>query len=165
MQHSLGVFQFSLGRGGSRGVTLLWNVICYDLRVFQNFQDKPNFSGVFKKAFPQPPCLFFFQKRALIDRQTLLFQVLRYIHCPYTALAQNFFLDFPKIKFVTYYVQNIRLSLVSQQCARLQSENLYFNEIRVTYTFFYILKEADRMSFQASADKFCYVPTILSYIL
>ena len=39
--------------------TLLWKLTCFDLRVLQDFQDKPNFSGVFKKAFPQPPCLFF----------------------------------------------------------------------------------------------------------
>ena len=56
--HSLGVFCFGLG-GFSRGVTHLWKLTCYDLWVFQNFQDKPNFSGVFKKAFHQPPCLFF----------------------------------------------------------------------------------------------------------
>ena len=33
--------------------TLLWNHTCYDLRFFQNFQDKPrDFSGVFTKIFP-----------------------------------------------------------------------------------------------------------------
>ena len=57
---------FWLG-GFSRGVTLLWKLTCYYLWVFQNFQDKPNFSGVFKKAFPQLPCLFFLEETS--DRQ------------------------------------------------------------------------------------------------
>ena len=46
----------------------------------------------------------------------------------------------------------------------MQSESLYFYKICVTYAIFDILKEADWMLFQASADKFCYVPTILLYI-
>ena len=56
--HSLGVFYFGLGvfKGCN---TLLRKLTCYDLQDLQKFQDKPNFSGVFKKAFPQPPCLFF----------------------------------------------------------------------------------------------------------
>ena len=49
--------------------------------------------------------------------------------------------------------------------ARLQSESLYFNEVGVTYTIFDILKEADWMLSQASPDKFCYMPTIIWYIL
>ena len=58
ISHSLGVFYFGLGffKGCN---TLLWKLTCYDLRVSQNFQDKPNLSGVFKKAFPQPPGLPF----------------------------------------------------------------------------------------------------------
>ena len=49
------------------------------ITFFQNFQDKPrNFSGVFTKAFPQPPCLLFFLEQ-ITDRQIdLLFWVLRY---------------------------------------------------------------------------------------
>ena len=35
----------------------------------------------------------------------------------------------------------------------------------VTFATFDILKEADWMLFQASVDKFCYVPTIFLYVL
>ena len=63
------IFFFWPGRF-SRGVTVLWKLTCYDLRVFQNFQEIPNFSGVFKKAFPQPPCLLFFWNTPLVDRWT-----------------------------------------------------------------------------------------------
>ena len=62
-------------------------------------------------------------------------------------------------------MQNIHLSPFSQYFARLQSESVYFNEIGVTYANFDILKEADLMLFQAFADKFWYVPTIICYIL
>ena len=40
-----------------------------------------------------------------------------------------------------------------------------FYKIWVTYTIFDILKEADWMLFQASANNFCYVLTILLYRL
>ena len=53
----------------------LWIHTCNDLRFFQNFQGKPrNFIGVFTKAFPQPPCLFFafFWNRPLIDTFSVL---------------------------------------------------------------------------------------------
>ena len=64
--HSLGVVYFGLA--GFKGCnTLLWKITSYDLRVFHNFQDKPNFGGVFKKAFPQTPCLFFLEHTT--DRQ------------------------------------------------------------------------------------------------
>ena len=53
--------------------TVLWRLICYGLRVFQNFQDNPNFSEVHKKTFPQPLCLIFFWSRLLIERQTFWF--------------------------------------------------------------------------------------------
>ena len=43
--------------------------------------------------------------------------------------------------------------------------SLYFNEIGVTYAIFDILKEADWMLFQTSADKFSYVTNILLYML
>ena len=46
-----------------------------------------------------------------------------------------------KISYILH--PNIRPSPVSQQIARLQSESLYFNEVRVTYTIFDVLKEAD----------------------
>ena len=39
-----------------------------------------------------------------------------------------------------------------------------FDEIGVTYVIIDILKEADWILFQAFADNFCYVPTILLYI-
>ena len=68
--HNLGLFFFGLGVF-KRFNTLFWKHTCYDLWVFQNIQDKPrNFSQVFTKAFPQPPCFFFFRKRSLIYRQT-----------------------------------------------------------------------------------------------
>ena len=83
---SLGVPFFDLGIF-KRRYTLLWNRTCNELRFFQNFEDKPrNFGGVFTKAFPQPPCLFFFFLEQTTDRQIdFLFWVLRYpAHC--TAL-------------------------------------------------------------------------------
>ena len=65
-QHSLGIFY--LAWGVFKGCkTLLWKLTCYDLRVFQNFQDKSNFSGVFKKAFSQPHCCLFLKQYT--DRQ------------------------------------------------------------------------------------------------
>ena len=80
--HSLGVLFFGLGifKGCH---TLLRNHICNELRFFQNFYDKPrNFSGVFTKAFPQPPCLLFFLKQTTDKQIDLLFWVLRYLaHC------------------------------------------------------------------------------------
>ena len=54
---------------------------------------------------------------------------------------------------------------MSQYFSRLLSESLYFNEIGVTYAIFDIWKEADWMLFQASADKLCYMPIIILYIL
>ena len=80
--NSLGVPFFGLGI--FKGCyTLLWNHTCNELRFFQNFQDKPrNFSGVFTKAFPQPPCLFFFLEQTTDRQIDLLFWVLRYpAHC------------------------------------------------------------------------------------
>ena len=73
-------------------------------------------------------------------------------------------MNLSKIKFVTDYIQNVRISTVSQYFARLPSESLYFYEIEVTYAIFDILKEADWMLFQPAADNFYYVPTILFYI-
>ena len=68
--HSLWVFYFGL-RVFKGCNTLLCKLTYFDLQVFQNFQDNPNISGVFKKAFPQPPCLFvFFWSRLLaIERK------------------------------------------------------------------------------------------------
>ena len=64
--HSLWVFLFGLGI--FKGCyTLLWNHTCNEFWFSQNFQNKPeNFSGIFTKAFSQPPCLFFFRNRPLI---------------------------------------------------------------------------------------------------
>ena len=57
--HSLAVLFFGLGI--FKCYTLLWNRSWNELQLFQNFQDEPrNFSGIFTKAFPQPPCLYFF---------------------------------------------------------------------------------------------------------
>ena len=65
-QHSRGIFY--LAWGVFKGCkTLLWKLTCYDLRVFQNFQGKSNFSGVFKKAFSQPHCCLFLKQYT--DRQ------------------------------------------------------------------------------------------------
>ena len=47
--------------------TFLWKLTYYDLRVFQNFQDKLNFSGVLKYTFPQPSCSFYLEQTT--DRQ------------------------------------------------------------------------------------------------
>ena len=49
------------------------------LRVFQNFQDKPNFSRVFQKVFPQLPCLLSLLEKTTDRKVKLLFLVLR---CP-----------------------------------------------------------------------------------
>ena len=57
--HSLGVIYFGL-QLFKKCNTLLWKLTYYGLRVFQKFQDTPNFSGVFKKAFSQPLCWVFF---------------------------------------------------------------------------------------------------------
>ena len=66
-------FYFCLGgEGGGRGGRV------QGVEHTQNFRGKPNFSGVFKKAFAQQPCFFFLEQTT--DRQIgLLFQVLRYI--------------------------------------------------------------------------------------
>ena len=56
--HSLGVLFFSLGLFKECN-TILWKHTCYDLQVFQNFQDKSiTLGGVFTKAFPRPPSFF-----------------------------------------------------------------------------------------------------------
>ena len=74
---SLGVIYFGLGifKGCN---TLLWRLVCRDLRFFQSLQDKPNFNKVFKKAFPPPLCFFFFQRQTTDRKVELLFLVLRY---------------------------------------------------------------------------------------
>ena len=76
--HSLRLFFFGIGvfKGCN---TLLWKHTCYDLRVFQNMQDKPrNVSQVFTKASPQLPCLVFSLEK-ITDRQIdLLLWALRY---------------------------------------------------------------------------------------
>ena len=83
--HSLGVPFFGLGIF-KRCCTLLWNHTCNELRFSQNFQEKPrNFSRVFTKTFPQPPCSCFFLEQTTDRQIDLLFWVLRYpTHC--TAL-------------------------------------------------------------------------------
>ena len=58
-----------------------------------------------------------------------------------TALAYNLFLDLSKTKFVTDCIKNIRPFSVLQKYAHLQSQILYFYEIRVTNTIFGILKK------------------------
>ena len=63
--------------------TFLWNHTCTELRFFQKFQGKPrNFSGVFTKAFPQQPCLFFFLEHTT-DRQidSLFWGLKQPTHC------------------------------------------------------------------------------------
>ena len=105
----------------------------------------------------------FFRNRPLIHRWIFLSRCwdIYPAHC--TGL--ELFLELPQNKIC--YILHPKYTSFS--CfpifARLQSESLYFNKIRVTYAIFDILKEADWMLFQASADKFCYVPTILLYIL
>ena len=82
-----------------------------ELQFSQNFQEKPrNFSGVFIKAFPQPPCFFFLEQTT--DRQIdLLFLVLRYTtHC--TVLER--LPEPPHKKSVIDDIQDIRLSPVPQ---------------------------------------------------
>ena len=78
---SLGVSFFGLGvfKGCD---TLLRNHTCYDLPVFQNFQDKPrNFSGVYTKTFSKPPCLLFSLEQTTDRQIDLLLWVLK-ILCP-----------------------------------------------------------------------------------
>ena len=114
--HSLELFFFGFSRGYN---TLFWKDIYYDFRVFQNIQDKPrSFSEVF--IFPQPPCLFFFWNRLLIDRQTFCSGFWDTLP---SALSYNVFLNLSKIKSVTDYIQNICLSPHSQQFICLQSES------------------------------------------
>ena len=93
--HSLEVPSFGIGI--FKGCyTLLWNHTCNELRFFQNFQDKSrNFSGVFTKAFPQPPCLFFFLEQTTDRQIDLLFWVLRY---PAQCTGLELFLEPPKNK-------------------------------------------------------------------
>ena len=100
------------GHGIFKGCcTPLWNHSCNKLRFSQNFQDKPrNFSRIFTKAFSQPPCSVFFLEQTT-DRQTFFFG---YWDTLPTALPYNIFLNLPKIKPVTDYIQNIRISPVSQ---------------------------------------------------
>ena len=54
---------------------------------------------------------FFFLQQTTDRQMGLLFQVLSYLA---TVLAQKFFLNIPKIKSATYYIQNIHPSPVSQ---------------------------------------------------
>ena len=126
-------------RGGPRGVTHFYGSSLARTFEFSRIS-KTNLSSVeYLKIHFLNHLACFFWNRPLIDRSVLGAE----IYTLPTSLTQNFYLNFPKIKFVTYYNQNIRLSPVSQQFPRLQSERLYFNEIRVTYAIFAILKEAD----------------------
>ena len=127
------------GGGCPRGVTHFYGSPL--ARTFEfSIISKTNLSSVeYLKLHFLNHLACFFWNRPLIDISVLGAE----IYTLPTALSQNFFLNFPKIKFVTYYTQNIRLSPVSQQFPRLQSESLYFNKIRVTYAIFAILKEAD----------------------
>ena len=125
--------------GGLKGYnTILWKFTCYDLWVFQNFQDKPNFSGVFKKAFPQSPCLFFLEQ-TLIDRWTFCSR------CWDIYPAHCTGLELPRNKFC--YILHPKYKSFSCCPIISTSASLYFNEIRVTYVIFDVLKEADWMLF------------------
>ena len=109
--HSLGIPFSGLGIF-KRCYTIFWNNTCNELQFFQNFPDKPTkFSGVFTKAFLQPCCLFFFLEQTTNRRIDLLFQVLRY---PAYFTGLELLPEPPKISFVSYYIQKIRLSHVSQ---------------------------------------------------
>ena len=152
--HSLGVFFFSLGvfKGFN---TILWKHFCYDLQVFQNFLDKPrNLSGVFTKAFSQTPCSVFFLEQT-IDRQLdLLLWVLRCLK-RLPESPQNKICYRLQLKHTPFSYFPIICLYSIRKCLFLQNGS---------YASFYILREADWMLFQASADSFYYVPTILFYI-
>ena len=110
--YSLGVLFFGLGI--FKGCyTLSLNHTCSNLRFFQNFQDKSrDFSGVFTKAFPQPPCLFFFLGQTTDRQIDLRFWVLRYpAHCTSLELLPE-----PPQNKICYrlHPKIIRLSSVSQ---------------------------------------------------
>ena len=69
--------------------------------------NQENLVEYLQRQFLNYPASFFLQETT--NRQIdLLFWVLRY-----SALAKNFFLNLPKFKSVADYIQNVRLSLVS----------------------------------------------------
>ena len=155
--HSLGVFYFGLGvfKGCN---ALLWKLIRYDLRDFQNFQGKPNFSGVFKNAFPQQPCLLFFFLEQATDRKIdLLFLILIYpAQCTGLELLPE-----PLQNKICYrlHTKFMPFSCFLIICSSATWKSLFLRNR--SYAIFDILKEADWMLFQPSADNFCNVPTIL----
>ena len=71
--HSLGVF---LAWGFSRGVTHFYGSSFAMTWEFSRIFDTD--LGVYKKAFSQPPCLFFFLEQTTVRKIDLLFLVLRY---------------------------------------------------------------------------------------
>ena len=65
--------------------------------------------------------------------------------------------------FQKYNLSQMKIPIISSSAIG-KSLFLYFYKIGVTYPIFDILKEANWMLFQASADNFCYVSTILLYV-
>ena len=130
--------------------TLLWRLICYGLRVFQNFQDKLNFSEVYKKTFPQPLCLIFFWSRLLIERQTFWFwcwtstkQNLLHIHskCMYfscfpitcsSAIWRSLFLRNRSHLRHFWYLQESWLNIIAIFCRKIL--------LRFDYSFVHSMK-------------------------
>ena len=106
-----------------------------------------------------PAC--FFLKQTTFKQIDLLAWVLRYpAHCTGLELLPK-----PPQKKIWYILHPKYMSFSCFPIiSRLQSESLYFKEIGVTHAISVILKQADCMLFQVSADKLCYVSTILLHI-
>ena len=112
--------------------------------------------------YSHPAC--FFCNRPQVDRWTLCSRCsdIHPAHCNGLEL----FLELPQNKICYILItSNIYVFLLFPNNLHVCNLKVfYFNEIRFTYAIFDIFKEADWMVFEASANKFCYVPTILLYI-
>ena len=110
---------------------------------------------------PQPPCLFFFLEQTTDREINLPFWVLRYpAHCTGLELLPK-----PPQNKLCYrlHPKYTSFSCFPIICSSAVCKD-YFYELGVNYAIFDVLKDADWMLFQASADNFCYVLTILLYI-
>ena len=139
---------------------------CYDIGFFQNFQGKPrNFSGVFTKGISLDNPLVFFLEQTT-DRQIgVLIWVLRYPPACLLHWPRTFSWTSPKQMLLQITSIIYTFILFSNNFLVCNLKVFSFYKIWVTYAIFDILKEADWMLFQASANNFCYVPTILLYRL
>ena len=123
---------------------------------------KTNLTSVeyLKRHFLKHPACFFWNT-PLIDRWTFYSRCWEIYPAHCTGLELFLELSQNKICYILH-PKYTSFSCFPIICTSANWKSL-FNEIRVTYAIFDILKEADWMLFQASADKFCYVSTILLY--